>query len=172
MHWCLGHLSSATHTTTNTDTPTHACQCNGPVSATSLPWKLLQPILSLVQASYRLLFAARPSAVSTLRRPTTARSRQQSKSTLAHDTVATALLYKHHPIIHVGSGPIQLVYASHSQLDAEFNHDKILFLPFCSRVFPVTVRVAKSGRWGHIATKSEYHQHRKKEKKCLCCHIN
>jgi len=44
--------------------------------------------------------------------PTTARSRRQFKTTLNHDAVAAALSHKHHPIFHVGAGPIQLVYAS------------------------------------------------------------
>ena len=34
------------------------------------------------------------------------------KSTLAHDAVAVVLSHKHHPIIHVGAGPIQLIYGS------------------------------------------------------------
>jgi len=38
---------------TNTDTPTHARLCNG--AASTLPWKLLRTILSLVEASCRLL---------------------------------------------------------------------------------------------------------------------
>jgi hypothetical protein len=54
------------------------------------------------------LFAA--PAVPTLSRPTTARSRKQSKSMLAHDVVAAVLLDKHHLIINHSCGPIQLVY--------------------------------------------------------------
>ena len=42
--------------------PVHACLCNG--AETSQPWKLLRTILSLVQASCRLLFATHPPAVS------------------------------------------------------------------------------------------------------------
>ena len=65
-------------------------------------------ILSLAQTSCRLLFTARPTA-----RPLTAlrdvvRSRNPSKSTLAHDTVATAVLHKHHPIIRVGQASSSL----------------------------------------------------------------
>jgi len=33
-----------------------------------------------------------------------------SKSTLAHDAVAAAVLHKHHPIIPIGAGLIQFVY--------------------------------------------------------------
>jgi len=93
-------------TTANADTTAHAHLCNG--AATLLPWKLLQTILSLVQASCRLLFAA--PAVPTLGRPTTSRSRRQSKSKLAQNVVAAALLDKHHLIINHSCGPIQLVY--------------------------------------------------------------
>jgi len=88
-----------------------------------------------VQASYRLLFAASPPAVSTHRSPDAARSRRSSKSTLAHDAVATALPHMHHPIIHVDAGPIQLVYASHSGLAVELILDKILFSPLIWRDF-------------------------------------
>jgi len=64
MHWCSGHLfSAATLITTNADTPTHVRLWNG--AAIMLPWKLLQIILSLERALYRLLFAARLPAVLT-----------------------------------------------------------------------------------------------------------
>jgi len=43
-------------------------------------------------------------------------SRNLSKSTLAHDVVAAAVLHKLHPIIRVGAGLIQFVYGSHSRL--------------------------------------------------------
>jgi len=77
-------------------------------------------IVSLVRASCRLSFAARPVAVSTKsvtrnQSPDAVRSRNQSKSTLAHDTVAAAVSLKHHSIIHVGAGLIQFVYDSHSK---------------------------------------------------------
>jgi len=49
--------------------------------------------------------------------PDAERSRNSSKSTLAHDAVAAAVLHKHHPIIRVGAGLIQFVYRSHSRLD-------------------------------------------------------
>jgi len=39
-----------------------------------------------------------------------------SKSTLAHDAVAAAVLHKHHPIIRVGVDLIQFVYESRSHL--------------------------------------------------------
>jgi hypothetical protein len=39
-----------------------------------------------------------------------------SKSTLAHDAVAAAVLHKHHPIIPIGAGLIQFVYDLRSRL--------------------------------------------------------
>jgi len=135
---------SARHTHRKKCTCTRACApmqrrlCNG--AATPLPWKLSQNILSLGQASCRLLFAARPSAVSTHLSPDAARSRKQSKPTLSHNAVAAVLSDKHHPIIHVGAGPIQLVYALHSRLAADLILDKILFLPLIWRVL---ARLAK-----------------------------
>jgi len=39
-----------------------------------------------------------------------------SKSTLAHDVVAAAVLHKHHPIIPIGAGLIQFVYNLRSRL--------------------------------------------------------
>ena len=63
-------------------------------------------ILSPVRASSRLPFAARPAAVST-KSVTRRCSRNPSKSTLAHDSVAAAVSHKHHSIIRVGAGLIQ-----------------------------------------------------------------
>ena len=71
-------------------------------------------ILTLARTSCRLLFTARPLAGNPLR--DAVRSRNPSKSTLAHDAVATAVLHKHHPIIRVGAGLIQFVYRSHLRL--------------------------------------------------------
>ena len=66
-------------------------------------WEL---ILSLARTSCRLLFTARPTARPLVGNPLRdVRSRNLSKSTLAHDAVATAVLHKHHPIIRVGAGP-------------------------------------------------------------------
>jgi len=55
------------------------------------------------------------------------RSRNPSKSTLAHDVVTDALLHKYHWIIHAGAGLIQFVYGSHSRLAACSLHQKIYF---------------------------------------------
>ena len=87
-------------------------------------------ILSLVQASCRLLFAARPPAIATLWSPDDC-SIKQSRSTLADDAVAAAFK----TIIHVGAGLIHLVYGSHSRLVADLILDKIVFPPFFWRVF-------------------------------------
>jgi len=103
----------------------HARLCNS--AATTLPCKLLQTILGLVQASCRLLFAARPPAVSTKSVARRCSLKKKSKSTLAHDAVADALLHKHHLIIYIGAGPIQLIYGSPLQLAAGRYLEKILF---------------------------------------------
>ena len=58
--------------------------------------------------------------------PDAVRSRNPSKSTLALDAVAAAVSHKHHSIIRVGAGLIQLVYGMHSRLATEL----IQFIPF------------------------------------------
>jgi len=63
------------------------------------------------------------------------RSRNPSKSTLAHDVVAAAVLHKHFSIIHVGAGLNQFVYRSHSHLATGVTSTRILFWPFFSRDF-------------------------------------
>ena len=75
-------------------------------------------ILSHARTSCRLSFTARPTARPLAGNPfrDVVRSRNPSKSTLAHDVVATAVLHKHHPIIHVGAGLIQFVHGSRSHL--------------------------------------------------------
>jgi len=65
------------------------------------------------------LFTARRTARSLAALRDVVRSRNPSKSTLAHDAVATAVLHKHHPIIRVGAGLIQFVYRSHLRLATE-----------------------------------------------------
>jgi len=66
--------------------------------------------------------------------PDAVRSRNLSKSPLAHDAVAAAVLHKHHPIIRVGAGLIQFVYRSHSRLATEFTRHRKAFSPFLARV--------------------------------------
>jgi len=48
--------------------------------------------------------------------PDAVRSKNPSKSTLAHDAVAAAVSHKHHSIICIGAVLIQYVYGSHSKL--------------------------------------------------------
>ena len=91
-------------------------------AAASLPWKLLRTYLescaNIVQAvvchppSCRLNLARTPPWLNAVRLG------NPSKSTLAHDAVAPAVLHKHHPIICVGAGLIQFVYGSCSHLAA------------------------------------------------------
>jgi len=78
----------------------HARICNG--AEASLPQKLLRTYLksrvSIVQA-----VVCRPLLPPLLlSRPDAVRSRILSKSTLAHDAVATAVSHKHYSIIRVG----------------------------------------------------------------------
>ena len=99
-------------------------------------------ILSLlVRTSCRLLFAARPTARPLAGNPLhdAVRSRNPSKSTLAHDAVATAVLRKHHLIICVGAGLIQFVYRSHLRLATEVTRNRKAFSPFFARVFNTLV---------------------------------
>ena len=97
-------------------------------------------ILSLARTSCRLSFAARSCLPScyldqTLGpSPDAVRSRNPSKSTLAHDAVATAVLRKHHPIIRVGAGLIQFVYRSHLRLATEATRHRNAFLLFFAQV--------------------------------------
>ena len=71
-----------------------------------------------------------PSALLLSRRnqsPDTVRSRNLSKSTLAHDAVAAIVLHNHHLIIRVGAGLIQFVYGSHSRLAADLTLENNYF---------------------------------------------
>jgi len=94
-------------------------------------------ILSLARTSCRLLFTARPTARPLAGNPLcdVVRSRNSSKSTLVHDAVATAVLHKHHSIIHVGAGLIQFVYRSHLRWGTEANRNRNAFSPFFPQVF-------------------------------------
>jgi len=113
---------------------------NPPCQATSLFHELVHPL-------YCVTHSRPPKRIycSDALGSTTALSRKSSKSMLAHDAVAAVLSHKHHPIIHVGAGPIQLVYALHSRLNVQLVVDKILCSPLiwrnrvqwvCYRVFP------------------------------------
>ena len=78
-------------------------------------WSYCELILNLARASCRLSFAARPALLLSRRNqsPDAVRSRNPSKSTLAHDAVAGAVSHKHHLIIRIDAGLIQFVYRSH-----------------------------------------------------------
>jgi len=92
-------------------------------------------ILSLARASCKLLLKARPTACPLAGNPLRdVRSRNPSKSTLAHDAVGTAVLHKHYPIIRVGAGLIQFVYMSHLRLAKEATRNRNAFLPIFPRV--------------------------------------
>jgi len=92
-------------------------------------------IFSLARTSCRLLFTARPTARTLAGNPLRdfVRSRNPSRSTLAHDAVATAVLHKHHLIIRVGAGLIQFVHRSRLRLDTEATHNRNAFSPFSPR---------------------------------------
>jgi len=95
----------------------HARLCNG--AAASLPWKLMRTYLESCANIVQAVISARPPASSSSRPPCwpvarPVRLRNVSKSTQAHDAVAAVVLHKHHLIICVGAGLIQLVYGPHS----------------------------------------------------------
>ena len=101
-------------------------------AAASLPRRLLRTYLescaNIVQAvAYCPPYRPPSCRQSVVRR---VRSRNPSKSTLAHDAVATAELHKHHPIIRVGAGLIQFVYRSHMRLATEATRSRNAFSPF------------------------------------------
>jgi len=104
---------------------------------TSLPWKLLRTYLessvSIVQAviCHTLLppvLLSRPNPL-----PDAVRSRNPSKSTLAHDVVAAAMSHKHHLIICVGAFLILFVYGSHPGVATELTYHRDLFSSKISR---------------------------------------
>jgi len=107
----------------------HARLCNG--AAASLPWKLLRTYLVLREhcAGCRLPLAPLPPALLPVIRQLTLFTKNPSKSTLAHDAVAAAVLHKHHPIICVGAGLIQFVYGLHSRWATGVTSSKSLFPP-------------------------------------------
>jgi len=106
----------------------HARLFNG--TEASLPWKLLRTYLescaSIVQA-----VVCRPPCLLARQNlsPDAVRTRNPSKSTLAHDAVAAVMSHTHHSIIHVGAGLIHFVYGSHLRLAAGFTPSKVLFPP-------------------------------------------
>jgi len=112
--------------------------CNG--AAASLPWKLMRTYLESCANTVQAVISARPSASSSSRPPSCwpvarpVRLRNPSKSTQAHDAVPAVVLHKHHLIICIGAGLIQLVYGPHSRMAADLTLDKNLFSQPFSRV--------------------------------------
>jgi len=84
--------------------------------------------------------------------PDAVRSRNTSKSTLAHDAVAAAVSHKHHSIVRVGAGLIQFVYGSHSRLAADLILQMILFPLFFSWAFLLYSSPKKI--WPHLVSKN------------------
>jgi len=83
-----------------------------------------------------------PAALLLTRSPTSL-LRNPYKSTLAHDAVAAVVFHKHHLIICVGAGLIQLVYASHSRMAADLTLDQN---PFSQQFW----RVLLTRYWGIV----------------------
>jgi len=100
--------------------------------------KLLRKlVLSLARASCRLSLPPAQLLSRLNQSPDARRSRNPSKSTLAHDTVAAAVSHKHHSIIRIGAGLIQFDCKSHSRLATELTLDKVLFSPWVLWAFQV-----------------------------------
>ena len=117
----------------------HARQCNS--AEASLPWKLLRTYLDSCASVVQATIVCRPLLLPLLLSrpnlsPDAVRSRNPSKSTLAHDAVAAAVSHTHHSIIRVSVGLIQIVYGSHSRLATGVTSSGNLFSPF-SREFSV-----------------------------------
>ena len=92
----------------------HSCMCAfATVQNLLCHGRYCELIFSLAPALCKLSFATHP--VSTKSVVDVVRSKNPSKSILAHDVVASALSHKHHLIIRVGAGLIQFVYGSHSK---------------------------------------------------------
>ena len=92
-----------------------------------------------------------PTALLPARRnqsPDAVRSRNPSKSTLAHDVVAAAVSHKHHSTIRVDAGLNHFFHGSHSRLAVDLTLDKVLFSPWFSRAF----FVEQNGKYKHSCT--------------------
>ena len=115
----------------------HVRICNG--AEASLPSIFLETCASIVQAVVCRsllppLLLSRPNPS-----PDAVRSRNPSKSTIAHDAVAAAVSHKHNSIIRVGAGLINFVYGSHSLLATELILQRILFWPWFLQAFLLSV---------------------------------
>jgi len=96
-----------------------------------LPWKLLRTYLESCTSIMQTV-VCRPLLLPLLLSrpgpsPDAVRSRNPSKSTLAHDAAAAAVSHKHHVIIRVGAGLIQFVYGSQSRSATELTHNRNMF---------------------------------------------
>jgi len=167
---CLMYISAHAWCST---TPVNACRLSAKMhmdscmctcancAAASLSWKLLRTYLescaNIVQAvvyhppSYRSRAGPPSSARPPSCRPPAARcstllaSKNSSKSTLAHDAVAAAVLHKHHPIICVGVGLIQFVYGSRSHLaNGSYPSQKCVFAIFARVWVTINRLIAKT----------------------------
>ena len=105
-------------------------------AAASLPWRLLQTYLESCANIVLAVVYCPPYRPPSCRQSVARRVRSwnPSKSTLAHDVVATAVLHKHHPINRVGAGLIQFVYRLHLRLATEATRNRKAFSPFFVRV--------------------------------------
>jgi len=141
--WCSQHLFEM-HTTLSAKSAyalVHARICN--CAEASLPWKLLRTYLescaSIVQAVVCRplllpLLLSRPNPS-----PDAVCSRNPSKSTLAHDAVASAVSHT----IRVSAGLVQIVYGSHSRLATGVTSSRNVFSPFF-REFSVSGEMVSS----------------------------
>jgi len=157
VRWCSQHLSNI-HTCTCT-VRNNTCKCmltfckkmymDSCIRAYSTVQHLLchgdyyELILSLAQTSCSLLFTARPTArpLPGNPLPDVVRSRNSFKSTPAHDAVATAVLHKHHLIIHVGTGLIQFVYRSHLRWSRRLPVTEMYFRHFSHEFFHIYIHI-------------------------------
>jgi len=106
-------------------------------TAASLPWRILRTYLESCANIVQVVVYYRPTSSPLAGNPLrdAVRSRNPSKSTLAHEAVATAVLHKHHLIIRIGTDLIQFVYWSHLRLTTEVTRNRNVFSPFFARVF-------------------------------------
>jgi len=129
-------------------------------------------ILSLARTLCRLSFPAHPPSF----RPPPCNpnfTKYPSKSTLAHDVVAAAMLHKHHPIIRVGAGLIQFVYGLHSRWATGVTSSKNLFPPSFGASFIVWIDLQTwtSTSDVNVYTYSFVHlsrTHTRRHASCLC----
>jgi len=106
--------------------------CAAPSLPRKLLWIYLESCANIVQAVVYCPPYRPPSCQQSVARRVC--SRNPSKSTLAHDAVATAVLHTYHLIIRVGTGLIQFVYRSHLRLATGATRNRNALSPFFARV--------------------------------------